>query len=82
MGKFRPLRAKTEDRGRMPEGTRISTLTAAGYVTFVSAGDHAVGEYICSECNYGVTVQQRLPACPMCGGQVWEPKLRQGFQLQ
>jgi len=66
----------------LTEGSQTDSLTAAGYVTFVSAGTDAVGDYVCSECNYGVSVQQRLPSCPMCGGKAWEPVLRPGLQLQ
>jgi len=57
----------------MPEGVQIRSLTAAGYVTFVAAGEKAMGDYHCSECGYGVSVQQRLPRCPMCHGGAWEP---------
>jgi rubrerythrin len=66
----------------VPESSQINSLTAAGYVTFVFAGADAVGDYVCSECNYGVSVQQRLPFCPMCGGEAWEPVVRPGLQLQ
>jgi rubrerythrin len=83
MGKFRPLRAKTEDGVKgLTEGSQTGSSATAGYVTFVFAGADAVGDYVCSECNYGVSVQQRLPPCPMCGGQAWEPVLRRGLQLQ
>jgi rubrerythrin len=59
--------------GRMREGTRIESSTTAEYVPFVDAGERAVGEYHCSTCGYGVSVQQRLPRCPMCRGVRWEP---------
>jgi rubrerythrin len=42
------------------------------YVEFVSAGEHAKGEFRCSECGYGVTIHRALPVCPMCGGGAWE----------
>jgi rubrerythrin len=42
-------------------------------VPFATAGDPAAGAYHCSSCGYGVTVSTRLPACPMCGGEAWEP---------
>jgi rubredoxin len=42
-------------------------------VTFLAAGEPAVGEFRCSECRYGVSVYRALPTCPMCGGTVWEP---------
>jgi rubrerythrin len=57
----------------MPEGAKVESLRAAGYVQFFGAGDIAAGEYHCSECGYGVSVEQRLPRCPMCGGEAWEP---------
>ena len=66
----------------MPEGTRVESLEAAGYVAFVGAGERAVGEYHCSECGYGVSVQHRLPRCPMCSGEAWEPYSSARLQLQ
>jgi rubrerythrin len=66
----------------MPEGAQIESLTATGYVTLVIAGERAVGEYHCSECGYGVSVQQRLPRCPMCSGEMWEPASGRRLQLQ
>jgi hypothetical protein len=44
----------------------------ADFVSFLSTGDRAKGEYHCSECGYGVTVHAELPRCPMCGGGAWE----------
>jgi rubrerythrin len=64
------------------ERTQIDSLTSAGYVEFFSAGARAVGEYQCSECGYGVSVQQRLPRCPMCSGEAWEPVAGAGLRLQ
>jgi hypothetical protein len=43
-----------------------------GYVDFWEAGTEATGEFHCAECGYGVTVQTRLPTCPMCAGHAWE----------
>jgi rubrerythrin len=43
------------------------------YVAFFAAGEHAVGEFRCSECGYGVSVYRALPRCPMCRGSAWEP---------
>lgn len=43
-----------------------------GFVRFYEAGTPAKGEFHCAECNYGVTVQAKLPVCPMCGGGAWE----------
>jgi hypothetical protein len=43
-----------------------------GFVQFWKAGSTASGEFFCADCGYGVTVQSRLPACPMCAGRAWE----------
>jgi rubrerythrin len=60
------------------EGFRTETLEDAGYVRFFATGERAAGEYRCSECCYGVTVNGVLPRCPMCGGKSWElsPRFR------
>ena len=42
------------------------------FVEFLRAGTSATGEYRCSGCGYGVTVQSALPRCPMCAGTTWE----------
>jgi rubredoxin len=42
------------------------------YVEFLHAGTAATGEFRCSNCGYGVTVQTALPLCPMCAGSTWE----------
>jgi rubredoxin len=42
------------------------------YVDFYAAGAPAKGVFRCSGCGYGVTVQAKLPRCPMCGGTTWE----------
>jgi rubrerythrin len=47
----------------------------ADYVEFFTTGDAVLGQYTCSECNYGVSIQRELPLCPMCGGTIWEPLL-------
>ena len=44
------------------------------FVEFLETGATASGEFQCAECGYGVSVQSRLPACPMCAGELWEPK--------
>jgi rubrerythrin len=43
------------------------------YVDFFVTGDVAVGEFRCSECGYGISINRPLPLCPMCGGRTWEP---------
>jgi hypothetical protein len=43
-----------------------------GFVPFYEAGTAAKGQFHCADCGYGVTVQSRLPACPMCAGRSWE----------
>ena len=45
---------------------------AEGFVPFWKAGSAAKGEFHCAECGYGVSVQTRLPVCPMCAGTSWE----------
>jgi rubredoxin len=42
------------------------------YVDFHATGAAVDGAFRCSSCGYGVTVQARLPRCPMCGGTSWE----------
>jgi len=27
-----------------------------------------------SDCGYGAVIRRALPACPMCGGTVWESR--------
>jgi rubrerythrin len=75
MGKSAARRARTaagDERGDMAEGVGIESLDAAGYVQFVAAGDEGSGQFSCADCGYGVSVQRRLPLCPMCGGAAWE----------
>lgn len=45
---------------------------ADGFVQFFEAGTPTRGELHCADCGYGVTVQAKLPVCPMCGGGAWE----------
>jgi rubredoxin len=47
----------------------------ADFVEFFTTGDAAIGRYRCSDCSYGVSIQRELPACPMCGGTIWEQLL-------
>jgi hypothetical protein len=42
------------------------------YITFWEAGAAAHGQFHCADCGYGVSVQVRLPTCPMCAGTAWE----------
>ena len=62
-------------QARLPDGD---------FVEFARAGAAAKGEYYCSSCGYGVSVNASLPQCPMCAGTVWEPAswapLRQRYQ--
>jgi rubrerythrin len=48
------------------------SASVSEYVEFLAEGDHAKGEYHCSDCGYGVTVTKQLPRCPMCGNGSWE----------
>jgi rubrerythrin len=52
---------------------RIESLEASGYVEFFTSGQQVIGEFRCSDCGYGVSVNRHeLPQCPMCGGSSWE----------
>ena len=51
----------------------VRAAESGDYVEFWQAGSEAHGEFLCADCGYGVSVQARLPACPMCGGSAWEP---------
>jgi rubrerythrin len=53
-------------------GSSIRSYEPGDYVDFAVAGEEAAGAFRCAECGYGVTVQRRLPLCPMCGGTAWE----------
>jgi rubrerythrin len=66
----------------MREGMRIESSATPDYVPFVAAGERAIGEYHCSTCGYGVSVQQRLPLCPMCRGVTWEPAAGPRLQIR
>lgn len=44
------------------------------FVEFHVAGDAATGEFHCADCGYGITVQAKLPICPMCAGRAWEQR--------
>jgi hypothetical protein len=44
------------------------------YVEFWTAGSEANGEFTCTDCGYGVSVQAKLPRCPMCAGEAWEQR--------
>ena len=56
----------------LDEGRRLDSKEGE-YIEFVRAGTSAAGEFRCSGCGYGVTVQAALPQCPMCAGTTWEP---------
>jgi hypothetical protein len=51
----------------------VGTEQSGDYVEFWQAGSEAHGQFHCADCGYGVSVQVRLPACPMCAGTAWEP---------
>ncbi len=64
---------KTAGATAVGAGGRVGGPSAdADLVELATAGEAAVGEFRCAECGYGVIVQRELPACPMCGGTVWE----------
>jgi rubrerythrin len=66
----------------MSEGVGFESLEAAGYVHFLAAGEEARGQFHCADCGYGVSVQRRLPLCPMCGGTAWEQAAQGSPRLQ
>ena len=47
-----------------PEADGLDSLHATGTI--------AAGEYRCTSCRYGITINALLPPCPMCGGELWE----------
>jgi rubrerythrin len=51
-----------------------ATVEDVAFVGFAVAGSQVAGEFWCAECGYGAVVQRVLPACPMCGGTVWESR--------
>lgn len=53
------------DAGRAEDATE-------GLPVFHGAGAPVSGEFVCSECGYGVSVRSVLPVCPMCRGSAWE----------
>jgi rubrerythrin len=46
----------------------------SGFADFAMAGTDVSGEFRCSDCGYGAVIRRALPACPMCGGTVWESR--------
>jgi rubrerythrin len=73
-------RAEGEREGLLvSERSSADQYEASDYVEFRGAGEAADGEYHCSECGYGVSVQRVLPLCPMCRGAVWEPSTGRSF---
>ncbi len=57
----------------MLEEAGRTTSTDGDFVEFANAGTVAKGDFHCSSCGYGVSVNASLPQCPMCAGTVWEP---------
>ena len=55
----------------LDEGRRLDS-NEGEYIEFAIAGTSVAGEFRCSGCGYGVTVQTALPHCPMCAGTTWE----------
>ena len=37
------------------------------------AGVKVEGEFRCAGCGYGISIYSKLPRCPMCGTESWEP---------
>ncbi len=65
----------------LEEAGRVRS-TDGDFVEFERAGALAKGDYHCSGCGYGISVQAELPRCPMCSGQTWEPADVSGFLRQ
>jgi hypothetical protein len=42
------------------------------FVEFVRAGESAAGQFECVACQSAVVHRGELPACPGCGGTLWE----------
>jgi rubrerythrin len=57
----------------LDEGGRTGVVVDDQHVDFLLTGDAAAGEFRCSECGYGVSINSTLPRCPMCRGTAWEP---------
>ena len=57
----------------MLDEARRGEVEEGDYTEFLHAGTAVTGEFRCSGCGYGVTVQSALPLCPMCPGTTWEP---------
>lgn len=56
----------------MLDERRRSHEQEGDFIEFVLAGTAVNGEFRCSGCGYGVTLQAALPHCPMCAGSTWE----------
>ena len=53
--------------------TEATFEVAAADAELRAAGESATGPHRCAACGYGVAVYRVLPACPMCGGDLWAP---------
>ena len=70
-----------QDVGVQADEAPISThvqappqLDDSGFADFVVTGTDVSGEFRCADCGYGAVVRRVLPACPMCGGTIWESR--------
>jgi Zn finger protein HypA/HybF involved in hydrogenase expression len=54
--------------------SRESPTTAADgdETQLVAAGEHAKGEFRCTDCGHTITSCRELPPCPMCGCESWQ----------
>ncbi|TML49130.1 MAG: hypothetical protein E6F93_05285 [Actinobacteria bacterium] len=61
--------------------SRESLATAADgdEIQLAAAGDHAKGEFRCTDCGYAITVCRELPPCAMCGCETWQAGLWRPF---
>jgi len=53
-------------------GTQVRAAADNGFLPFLLAGEPAAGDFRCSGCGYGVSIDRILPLCPMCGGSSWQ----------
>jgi hypothetical protein len=56
----------------MLDEARKLDSTGGDFVELVKTGAPAAGAFHCCGCRYGITIQAKLPLCPMCGGTTWE----------
>jgi hypothetical protein len=58
---------------------RPTTAADGDEIQLSAAGDHAKGEFCCTDCGYAITVCRELPPCAMCGCESWQVTLWRPF---